>query len=442
MALSTFASTGLNIGSTTDTILTINYLIVAGGGSGGSSSGAGGGGGGAGGLLTGTTSLPNGSFTVTIGAGGTSVTAGSNNHGNNGLNSSISGTGITTITATGGGGGGNAGGLTGGSGGGAGGFSTTGGSGTVGQGNAGGSTTGFPAGAGGGGAGATGSNNSGNTGGAGGSGTSNSISGSSVTYAGGGGGGASSSSTGGSGGSGGGGAGGSNTGAGTSGTANTGGGGGGGGGSTGGSGIVIISYTSGTQLATGGAVTTSGGNYIHTFTTTGTFITTGFNSASILTLGGVYIAKSLATTGLFNNSKPSIFIYTSSSATTQSIPNNTNTQLTSIFWNSSTNSNSSIFSASNGVVTILSAGYYAVFANPGWQSTGTAYMISLIVLNGVPQLTGYGGTLNVTAGNNCPAFYVGNFAVNDNISIWVAHNVGSSFLAYGTPSLFIIYKLT
>ena len=55
-----------------------------------------------------------------------------------------------------------------------------------------------------------------------------------------------------------------------------GGGGGGGGyitdwaGGTGGSGIVIISYP-GSQRGTGGTVTSSGGNTIHTFTTSGTY---------------------------------------------------------------------------------------------------------------------------------------------------------------------------
>jgi hypothetical protein len=38
----------------------------------------------------------------------------------------------------------------------------------------------------------------------------------------------------------------------------------------GGSGIVIIRY-SGSQRGTGGTVTSSGGNTIHTFTTSGTF---------------------------------------------------------------------------------------------------------------------------------------------------------------------------
>jgi hypothetical protein len=55
------------------------------------------------------------------------------------------------------------------------------------------------------------------------------------------------------------------------------GGGGGGGGGTGagapaagGSGIVIVSYP-GAQRGTGGTVTSSGGNTIHTFTTSGTY---------------------------------------------------------------------------------------------------------------------------------------------------------------------------
>ena len=35
--------------------------------------------------------------------------------------------------------------------------------------------------------------------------------------------------------------------------------------------IVIISYLSGSQKGSGGTVTTSGGYYIHTFTSSGTF---------------------------------------------------------------------------------------------------------------------------------------------------------------------------
>ena len=84
------------------------YLVVAGGGSGGNGNG---GGGGAGGLLTnfgGTAiNLTQGqSYTVTIGAGGASKT--SSGTGNNGSNSVLSGSGITTITSIGGGAGGGA----------------------------------------------------------------------------------------------------------------------------------------------------------------------------------------------------------------------------------------------------------------------------------------------------------------------------------------------
>ena len=61
-------------------------------------------------------------------------------------------------------------------------------------------------------------------------------------------------------------------------------GGGGGGGMTydpnysgaqGGSGIVILSYATGSITATGGTITTSGGNTIHTFNASGTFTVTG-----------------------------------------------------------------------------------------------------------------------------------------------------------------------
>ena len=61
----------------------------------------------------------------------------------------------------------------------------------------------------------------------------------------------------------------------TSGAANTGSGGGGGDiydvAAAGGSGVVIIRYTSASPLATGGTITTSGGDQIHTFTSSGTF---------------------------------------------------------------------------------------------------------------------------------------------------------------------------
>ena len=123
--------------------VTADYLIVAGGGGGGGYYR--GGGGGAGGLRTSYgigsvnaitfTSAIN--YTLTVGPGGTGVASG---NGNQGTNSSISGTGITTISATGGGGGGKgyatAAPTTGGSGGGSGGASSNNGA----AGNAGGYT--------------------------------------------------------------------------------------------------------------------------------------------------------------------------------------------------------------------------------------------------------------------------------------------------------------
>ena len=175
----------------------------------------------------------------------------------------------------------------GGSGGGAGenGQSLDGAAGISGQGNAGGNDNGYDGGApsaagGGGGAGSVGGNSTTNTiGGNGGIGIANSISGNSIYYAGGGGG--AGSSTMGSGGNGGGGNGkGVTTGTGTAGTANTGAGGGGSltnaaeaaqPGGAGGSGVVIISYPTGSITATGGTITTSGGNTIHTFTSSGNF---------------------------------------------------------------------------------------------------------------------------------------------------------------------------
>ena len=277
-----------------------SYLVVAGGGAGAYHNGAGGGGGGAGGYLTGTTTLSIlNTYSITVGAGG--AIAGNYSAGGNGSNSVLSGTGLTTITSTGGGGGGpqNTKGNAGGSGGGAtyNGGSTGGNSAgntpatTPSQGNNGGTTANSGA-AGGGGAGAVGSDNSGANGGAGGAGTASSISGSSVTYAGGGGGG-SNGATGGTGGTGGGGAGANSSATGTSGTTNL---GGGGGGATynspspyagaGGSGVVIISYTSATPKFVGGTLTTSGGNQIHTFTSSGTLSPLTPVTASYLVVAG------------------------------------------------------------------------------------------------------------------------------------------------------------
>lgn len=259
----------------------VSYLVIAGGG--GANTGAGG----AGGYIESTLAVVAGvSNTITVGAGGTGVqtgqtpTAGSNSV-------------FASVTAIGGGRGGRTdggdplrNGGSGGSGGGGGGDGngSTGGSGTAGQGNAGGgASSGSPyPGGGGGGASAAGAAGSGSQGGAGGAGTASSISGSSVTRAGGGGGGgAFANALPGAGGAGGGGAGGTTGGAnGTSGTVNTGGGGGGfvnynqpyvGG--SGGSGVVIISYPTSFKIASATgtySLVSSGGNYIFTFTGSGT----------------------------------------------------------------------------------------------------------------------------------------------------------------------------
>ena len=221
---------------------TVEYLVVAGGGSGGYE-----GGGGAGGMRTGTLAVEPGPYTVTRGAGASSVNT--PNPGTDGSDSVFG-----TITSTGGGGAGaypNTPGRPGGSGGGA-------GSGpnnlSGGTGNSGGYTPaeGYPGGtgsvgvAGGGGGASEAGNTNGN--GRGGDGLQSSITGSATYYAGGGAGSISPiPATGVSGGLGGGGdAGPTNTTPGTAGTANTGGGGGGAGDSgpsaAGGSGIVIIAY--------------------------------------------------------------------------------------------------------------------------------------------------------------------------------------------------------
>lgn len=228
----------------------VQVLIVAGGGGGG---GYGGGGGGGGGVISTAMSLAAGSYTATVGAGGTV--------GTNGSNSVFNGQ-----TALGGGHGGIGGGASlwgaatsGGSGGG--GSDTTytaGGAGTAGQGNVGGSRhpTGG-GGGGGGGAGAVGANGTQTAGGAGGSGLQSAITGTNTFYAGGGGG-SGGDTTFGVGGAGGGGDGGAGnvsgfcTTASKNGAANTGGGGGGAAnvvgsnaqnnGASGGSGIIIVAY--------------------------------------------------------------------------------------------------------------------------------------------------------------------------------------------------------
>ena len=55
----------------------------------------------------------------------------------------------------------------------------------------------------------------------------------------------------------------------------------------GGNGVVVIRYTSGSDLATGGAITTVGGDKVHTFSTDGNFVTTSsITAAKVLLVGG------------------------------------------------------------------------------------------------------------------------------------------------------------
>ena len=266
-----------------------DILVVAGGGGGGSTAtSTRGSGGGAGGLIDAAVLLaPGASYTITIGAGGPGApNAATLPSDANGVNSSVSGSGITTQTAIGGGGAGQNGtdtsslrlGASGGSGGGGGTNATgsgtfAGGSGTSGQGFAGGTgqhvSGSWATGGGGGGASAVGvSPIAAGTIPSGGNGTNWKSLG--TSYAGGGGGAGTNTAAVGLGGTGGGGAG-NRTGAGVAGTANTGGGGGGGAtGGSGGSGVVIIRYF-GPQRGTGGTVTSVGGLTYHTFTTSGTY---------------------------------------------------------------------------------------------------------------------------------------------------------------------------
>jgi len=175
--------------TTSANISNVDYLVIAGGGGANTSaeqSGGGGAGGlrstvtatGGGGSLESKISLTNSiAYSIAVGAGGT--------FGSNGGNSSISGTGLTTITSTGGGFGSGRGAAAGngGSGGGGGDYGGTRGTGTSNQGYNGANGGGGDPGGGGGGAGGAGGAPVGNTGGARGAGLAVSITGQSITYA-------------------------------------------------------------------------------------------------------------------------------------------------------------------------------------------------------------------------------------------------------------------
>ena len=212
-AVDTGGTWGDSVSSSADSIVIanttgpFNYLVIAGGASGGTR----GGGGGAGGMRSSWNSETSGGggsseseiatltigtvYTIDVGTGGASLAAPSWGQGNDGADSSITGTGLTAITSEGGGGGGDSSPATGrdggcGGGGGHSGASGPGGSGTANQGYNGGNNNpgGNSPSGGGGGAGAVGVAGSSNKSGNGGAGLNSTISGSTITYAGGGGG--------------------------------------------------------------------------------------------------------------------------------------------------------------------------------------------------------------------------------------------------------------
>lgn len=249
--------------------LLVNYLLVGGGGGGGGGNRGGGGGGGQ--VISNSFVCALGSYTVTIGLGGAGAPASSGSSGSGGVTS------VTGLPSALGGTGGNhegsgrsANGSTTVNGSGSGGWNGgSGGTGSTGGFNGGATGTGFYLGGGGGGgagAGGNGAPGNGANGGIGGLGITSSITGSSVGYGFGGGGGKADGGSdagpaSGSGPRGLGGNGGTGNDNGTSRTA----------GGNGGSGVVIFSYPTGSITATGGTITTSGSNTIHTFTSDGTF---------------------------------------------------------------------------------------------------------------------------------------------------------------------------
>lgn len=288
--------------------ISANLLVVAGGSGGGYDRAGGGAAGGYRPIAAYSLTYGN-SYSVTVGSGGLGGTISTKRGGAGG--DSIFG----TITATGGGPGGSTiatdlNGQPGGSGSGAAGTSGSAGTGGAGntpstspsQGNNGGNAALNNGGGGGGSAAAGGNAVNSSSAGAGGAGTSNSISGAALFYAAGGGGGSSHGlGTHGTGGSsiGGDGSDGNNGSApGQNAAANTGSGGGGAGdnsnGGNGSAGIVIISYPSaGVIDGTGGTITHVGGNTIHTFTTSGTFVAPVKPASPTLTFsaGGIKTAK-------------------------------------------------------------------------------------------------------------------------------------------------------
>lgn len=268
----------------------IQYLIVAGGGGGGGvlSNEGGGGGGGGGGVTTGTyTPESDETITITVGTGGSGGTTG---NGSLGMASLFGGYASATPGA---------GGLYGGSQNGVGGASGSGSQSSKSGGTPNDHDNDHVAGGGGASMVSSGGESTNHDGGSGGNGLASSITGTSITYGSGGGGGAGGGKSIeeiGVGGADSGGNGADDNTAAVAGVANRGGGGGGGAkdytnGGAGGSGVIVVRYLTGgggggSDPCTGGAISYSGGNTIHTFTSSGSLVCTeAISNVSYLVVG-------------------------------------------------------------------------------------------------------------------------------------------------------------
>ena len=358
---------------------TVEVLVVGGGGAAGSDVAGGGGGGAV--VYNSSFSVTSGvSYSVTVGAGGTtSGAAGSSSA-------------FSTITAAGGAGGANW---------------TVSSGGASGNGNAGGTTLGYIGASysAGGGGGAGGSGGSAYTvggvafGGNGGPGVYYSVSGARTGYGGGGGGGGGS-DTANIGGPGTATEGGGNGSArwlllsGYNGTANTGGGGGGtgrfNGVGQGGSGVVIIRYP-GLQKASGGTVTNVGGYTVHTFTSVGT--TTFLPDGALPDLSGSSLAGTLTNCSYNSSNGGSIAFNGSSSLATFSGAGavNLSATMTASVWVYYVSGNGRIFQKDGPPHTRLweIGGYAGTFRMEMWHSngTGTIGTGNALAVNGWTHLT-------------------------------------------------------
>ncbi len=401
---------------TTASPLTVEYLIVAGGGGGGAGDGGGGGGGG---VITGTTSISAGTYSIVVGAGGVGGVSVSD------IVSTLSGQGgnssFATYTAIGGGRGGmensNSGnGGNGGTGGGAGGAnqSSSPGTGTSGQGYSGGfDTPGMSGMGGGGGAGAVGGNGSGDVGGNGGAGITSSITGVTSAY-GGGGAGSGRATPRAQGGNGGGGAGSvvnTTTINGSPGVNGTGGGGGGGtdqttNGGAGGSGIVIIRY----QNASLNSYTWSTGSSTNVAVVSPTANTT-YSVSGSNTQGCVSNTATLAVTV---NTVPVISI-----TGTNAICNGGNTTLTgsgasTYTWNTGTTTNTiNVAPTANTSYTL--SGRNAANCQSSTTLAVTVYSLPVVSIAGTNTLC-TGGSILLT-GSGASSYVWSNSSTNSTISV-------------------------